>query len=94
VTLHRILVHVIFETHRERRSRRRVRKRVVAGCSDLDLGTSGQFRPEVKIGGRTTRVLAEQAAAIVPARLGASLGNLTFDELRHVDAALRLVLDL
>jgi mRNA interferase MazF len=52
------------------------------------------FRPEVKIGGRTTRVLAEQAAAVVPARLGASSGNLTFDELRHVDAALRLVLDL
>jgi len=52
------------------------------------------FRPEVEIGGRTTRVLAEQTAAIDPARLGASLGNLTFDELRHVDAALRLVLDL
>jgi len=52
------------------------------------------FRPEVEIGGRTTRVLAEQTAAVDPARLGASLGNLTFDELRHVDAALRLVLDL
>ncbi|MGI9092336.1 MAG: type II toxin-antitoxin system PemK/MazF family toxin [Mycobacteriales bacterium] len=52
------------------------------------------FRPEVEIGGRRTRVLAEQTAAVDPARLGASLGNLTFDELRHVDAALRLVLDL
>jgi len=48
----------------------------------------------VEIGGRTTLVLAEQTAAVDPARLGASLGNLTFDELRHVDAALRLVLDL
>lgn len=52
------------------------------------------FRPEVEIGGRTTRVLAEQTAAVDPARLGASFGNLTLDELRHVDAALRLVLDL
>ena len=52
------------------------------------------FRPEVEIGGRTTRVLAEQTAAVDPARLGPSLGNLTFDELRLVNAALRLVLDL
>jgi mRNA interferase MazF len=48
----------------------------------------------VEIGGKTTRVLVEQTAAIDPARLGASSGHLTFDELRHVDAALRLVLDL
>jgi mRNA interferase MazF len=52
------------------------------------------FRPEVQIGGRTTRVLAEQTVAVDPTRLGESFGNLTFDELRHVDAALRLVLDL
>ena len=52
------------------------------------------FRPEVEIDGRTTRVLAEQTAAVDPARLGASSGNLTFEELRRVDAALRLVLDL
>ncbi len=52
------------------------------------------LRPEVEIGGRMTRVLAEQTAAVDPARLGASSGNLTFDELRRVDAALRLVLNL
>ena len=52
------------------------------------------FRPEVEIDGRLTRVLAEQTAAVDPARLGASLGNLTFDELRRVEAALRLVLSL
>jgi len=39
-------------------------------------------------------VLAEQTAAVDPARLGDSLGHLTFEELRHVEAALRLVLDL
>ena len=52
------------------------------------------FRPEVEVAGRPTRVLAEQTAAVDPTRLGVSVGHLTFDELRRVDAALRLVLDL
>jgi mRNA interferase MazF len=52
------------------------------------------FRPEVRIAGRSTRVLAEQTAAVDPTRLGDSAGHLTFEELRRVDAALRLVLDL
>ena len=55
---------------------------------------SASFRPEVEISGRTTRVLAEQTAAVDPGRLGDSLGHLTFDELRRVEAALRLLLDL
>ncbi len=52
------------------------------------------FRPEVLINGRPTRVLAEQTSAVDPQRLGDSTGHLTFDELRRVDAALRLVLSL
>ncbi|MDQ2805263.1 MAG: type II toxin-antitoxin system PemK/MazF family toxin [Pseudomonadota bacterium] len=52
------------------------------------------FRPEVEIDCRTTRVLAEQTAAIDPGRLGDAFGDLSFGELRRVDAALRLVLDL
>jgi mRNA interferase MazF len=52
------------------------------------------FRPEVSVGGRTTRVLAEQTAAIDPQRLGESVGHLTFEELHRLDAALRLVLSL
>jgi mRNA interferase MazF len=52
------------------------------------------FRPEIEIDGRTTRVLVEQTAAVDPARLGDSAGRLSFDDLRRVDAALRLVLDL
>jgi mRNA interferase MazF len=52
------------------------------------------FRPEVVIRERTTRVLAEQTAAVDPTRLGETVGRLSLDELRHVDAALRLVLDL
>ncbi len=41
-----------------------------------------------------TRVLAEQAAAVDPSRLGKSVGFLSYDEMRRVDAALRIVLDL
>jgi mRNA interferase MazF len=48
----------------------------------------------VEVGGRVTRVLAEQTAAIDPERLGDRAGQLTFDEQRRVDAALRLVLSL
>jgi mRNA interferase MazF len=78
---------------------------VVVQSDDLSLSTllvaptstsarPATFRPEVDIGGRPTLVLAEQAAAVDPSRLGRSAGHLTFDELRRVDAALRLVLDL
>ncbi len=52
------------------------------------------FRPAVEINGRITRVLAEQTAAVYPGRLGDSFGRLAFDELRQVEAALRLVLNL
>lgn len=52
------------------------------------------FRPDVSIEGHPTLVLAEQATAVDPQRLGESAGHLRFDELRQVDAALRLVLGL
>lgn len=55
---------------------------------------AASFRPEVEVGGVNTRVLAEQAAAVDPGRLGKSVGFLSFDEMRRVDAALRIVLDL
>jgi mRNA interferase MazF len=44
--------------------------------------------------GTTTRVLVEQSAAVDPSRLGEHVGQLSFDELRQVDAALRLVFEL
>jgi mRNA interferase MazF len=55
---------------------------------------AASFRPEVEIGGVNTRVLAEQAAAVAPGRLGKSVGFLSSNEIRRVDAALRIVLDL
>jgi mRNA interferase MazF len=55
---------------------------------------AASFRPEVEIAGRITRVLAEQTAAVDPSRLGKSVGYLSHDEMRRLDAALRIVLDL
>jgi mRNA interferase MazF len=55
---------------------------------------AASFRPEVEIDGRLTRVLAEQAAAVDPGRVGNSVGYLSLEEMRRVDAALRIVLDL
>ena len=78
---------------------------VVVQSDDLPLSTwlvaptstsarPATFRPEIEIAGRPTLVLAEQTAAVDPSRLGSSAGHLTFDELRRIDAALRLVLDV
>ena len=53
-----------------------------------------RFRPEISVVGQTTLVLAEQTAAIDPSRLGDLVGMLSHDDLRRVDAALRLVLDV
>ena len=55
---------------------------------------AASFRPQVEIDGRATRVLAEQTTAVDPGRLGNSVGYLSRDELRRLDAALRIVLDL
>lgn len=52
------------------------------------------FRPRIEIDGAVTRVLVEQASAVDPSRLGECVGHLGFDEMRAVDAALRLVLEL
>jgi len=52
------------------------------------------FRPEIDLDGIPTRVLAEQATAVDPTRLGESIGFLSRGELERVDAALRVVLQL
>ena len=55
---------------------------------------SATFRPEVVIAGRHTAVLVEQTCAVDPSRLGDAAGLLTAEELRRVDAALRIVLSV
>ncbi|MGC4932193.1 type II toxin-antitoxin system PemK/MazF family toxin [Gordonia sp. DT30] len=58
------------------------------------LARPATFRPEIEIGGRVTRVLAEQVAAVDPQRLGERAGQLTHEEMHRVGAALRVVLEL
>ena len=52
------------------------------------------FRPEVEVGGETTRVLVEQLRAIGLERLGEQAGRPSPDERRAVNDALEIVLDL
>ncbi|GIG57773.1 putative toxin [Longispora fulva] len=52
------------------------------------------FRPEVEVRGKTTRVLVEQTRAVDPGRLGESVGWLTGPEMAAVDQALKDVLGL
>ena len=99
----------VFRLHAPRRARGHEqsgsRYVVVVQSDQLPLSTwlvapistaarAASFRPEVEISGRVTRVLAEQTAAVDPGRLGKSAGYLSLEEMRRVDAALRIVLEL
>jgi mRNA interferase MazF len=55
---------------------------------------SASFRPEIEIGGNSTRILVEHAGAIDLNRLGDLAGHLTPEEQWGVDAALLTVLGL
>ena len=52
------------------------------------------FRPTIDLQGETTRVLVEQTTVVDPQRLGRSAGRLGLAEMRAVDEALSLILDL
>ncbi len=99
----------VFRLHAPRRTRGHEqsgsRYAVVVQSDQLPLSTwlvaptstaarPASFRPEVEIDGRLTRVLAEQTAAVDPGRLGKTVGHLSLKEMRRVDAALRIVMDL
>lgn len=52
------------------------------------------FRPTITIDGEETQVLVEQTAAVVPERLGESVGHVSLHELEEIDKALRLAFEL
>lgn len=52
------------------------------------------FHPEIVLGDEVTRVMCEMVGAVDARSLGKHAGHLTFDELRQVEDALTLVLDL
>jgi mRNA interferase MazF len=52
------------------------------------------FHPEISVGDQTTRVLCEMVGSVDSRALGEPSGHLTVDEMRAVDEALLLTLDL
>ncbi len=65
---------------------------IVAFTSTSARETS--FRPQVHIAGRLTLVMCDQLATVDIRRLAEPVGFLTIDELRRIDDAISLVLDL
>ena len=63
-------------------------------CPTSTSTPAASFHPEVAIGEQQTRVMCEMVGAVDARTLGKHVGHLTFAELRAVEDALLLVLDL
>jgi mRNA interferase MazF len=66
----------------------------VAVCPTSTSTPPASFHPEVTIGEDLTRVMCEMVGAVDSRALGEQVGHLTLAEMRNVDDALLLVLDL
>lgn len=63
-------------------------------CPTSQSTPPASFHPEVSIGDEATRVMCEMVGAVDARALGKQVGYLTLEEMRAVDDALLLVLDL
>lgn len=63
-------------------------------CPTSTATPPASFHPEVVIGDQLTRVMCGMVGAVDARALGEQMGHLTLDEMRLVDDALQLVLDL
>jgi mRNA interferase MazF len=63
-------------------------------CPTSRSAFAASFHPEVMVADRSTQVLCEMVGAVDARALGERAGHLTRDELRAIDDALLLVLDL
>jgi mRNA interferase MazF len=66
----------------------------VVVCPTSQTTPAASFHPHVTVDSRPTRVLCELVGVVDVRALGAHAGHLTRDELRAVDEALMLALDL
>ena len=66
----------------------------VVVCPTSASTPPASFHPEVTIDGASTRVMCEMVGAVDGRALGDRVGHLTVDEVRDIDDALLLVLDL
>ena len=63
-------------------------------CPTSRSAFTASFHPEVNVADQPTQVLCEMVGAIDARALGERVGHLTHDELRAIEDALLLVLDL
>lgn len=63
-------------------------------CPTSTSTPAASFHPEVTIGDERTRIMCEMVGAVDARALGSHVTHLTFDEMRSVEDALELVLDL
>jgi mRNA interferase MazF len=66
----------------------------VVVCPTSRSAFAASFHPEIMIGGQSTQVLCEMVGVVDAQALGQRVGTLTHNELRAVEDALQLVLDL
>jgi mRNA interferase MazF len=66
----------------------------VAVCPTSRSAFPASFHPEIAVRERPTQVLCEMVGAVNTRALGKRVGHLSADELRAVEDALELVLDL
>ena len=63
-------------------------------CPTSTSTPPASFHPDIVIADEPTRVMCEMVGAVDVRVLGEQAGHLTFEEMRGVDDALQLVLDL
>lgn len=63
-------------------------------CPTSRSAFPASFHPEITVSDQPTQVLCEMAGAVDARALGQHIGHLTHDELRAIEDALLLVLDL
>jgi mRNA interferase MazF len=63
-------------------------------CPTSTSTPAASFHPEIVVRDEQARVMCEMAGAVDRRMLGAHVGHLTLEEMRAVDEALELVLDL
>lgn len=66
----------------------------VVVCPTSTSTPPASFHPDVEVGDEPTRVMCEMVGAVDARMLGQQVGHLTLDEMRSIDEALELVLDL
>jgi mRNA interferase MazF len=63
-------------------------------CPTSQSAPPASFHPEITLGDEPTHVLCEMIGAVNARVLGEQIGHLALDEMRAVDRAIELVLDL